>query len=100
MGNGAGDAAGEVAADEVVAAEGADGDDGGDGGGVGSVVELFELARGGFGREEAAVGWGDEATTDGIKQQGDEGEDFGGGDVAGAQASAIRCTAGVGFNGF
>ena len=55
-------AAGDVAAEDMVAAEGADGNDfrriGGVGGGRrrGGIVELLALARGGFGGEEATVG--------------------------------------------
>lgn len=54
--DGAGNAAGDMAAEYVVAAEGADRFDLVGGGWVGAVVELLALARGGFCGEEAAVG--------------------------------------------
>ena len=40
------------------------------GGGVGAIVEFFELAGGGFGGEEGAVGGGDEAAADGVSRIG------------------------------
>ena len=77
-GDGAGDAAGDVAAEDVVAAEGANGGDLGDGGRVGAVVQPLQLAGGGLGGQEAAVGAGDESTADGVQEKGEEGEYRGG----------------------
>ena len=100
-GDGAGGHAGEVAADDVVAAEGADGSDGVNGGGVCTVVKLFALTGGGFGGEEAAVGGRDEATAHAVEEEGEEGEDvWGGEEVAGACAGAVWGAEGVGSYGF
>jgi hypothetical protein len=76
--DGAGDEPGDVATEDVVAAEGADGSDLVDGGGVGvggvgGRVEFFALARGGLGGEEAAVGGGDGASADGVEEEREEG---------------------------
>ena len=68
----AGDAAREVAAEDVVAAEGADGDDLGNGGGVGAVIQLLALAGRGLGGEEAAVGGGDKAAAYRVQEEGED----------------------------
>ena len=98
-GDGAGDAAGDVAADDDVAAEGADGDDGVHGGGVRAIVQLLELAGRGLGGKEGAVGRGDEASTDCVEEEGEEGEDLWREEIAGAGAGAVRSTTGVGLDG-
>ena len=76
-----------MAAEDVVAAEGADGGDLVGGGGEGAVIELLALSGGGFGGQEAAVGWRDDAAADGVEQEGEQGEDPE--DVACARAGAI-----------
>ena len=91
----AGDAArDEVAAEDVVAAEGADGDDLGNGGGVGAVIQLLALAGRGLGGEEAAVGGGDKAAAYRVQEEREEGEDSK--HVTGARAGAIGGSSGVG----
>ena len=99
-GDGAGNVAGEVAAEDVVAAKWSDSFNLGDRGGVGAIRELFALAGRCLGGEEAAVGGGEDTAADGIEEEGEEGEDRGGEEVGGASAGAIRCAAGVSSDGF
>jgi hypothetical protein len=89
-GDGAGNVAGEVAAEDVVAAKWSDSFNLGDRGGVGAIRELFALAGRCLGGEEAAVGGGEDAAPDGVEKEGEEGKDGGGEEVGCAGAGAIR----------